>query len=425
MMRQFTAALSGLFLLLLSLGHPAPAQVTDSPVIANSDTVLTGLDVLVQSNFAPLLGRHIGLVTNQTGITHDSRSAIDVFAHAPGLKLVALFGPEHGVRGTAAAGQNVKNGRDAKTGLPIYSLYGGTRKPTTAMLRGIDTLVFDMQDIGSRSYTYIATMGQCMEVCAARHIAFVVLDRPNPIGGNRVEGNITEPGFRSFVSPYPIPYCHGLTVGELARMINGRGYLPGHAHCTLTVVPMQGYRRTMRPEETGLPWVPTSPHIPYPSSPYFYAATGIVGELSALSVGIGTRVPFALAGAPGLNANAFASELNRRGLRGVTFKPVQWQPDHGIYTRQICTGVQIVLTDPNRAELSRLNFELMDATRRIAPSLVFFNGSKEHTRMFDLSCGTSQVRRLFLAGKSSGQIWATWNAGSARFRELRKPYLLY
>ena len=425
---KYRYKLSGLVSLLgltaLSL-IPTTAQTARNVNLPQAaPAVLTGIDVLIQSGFTPLRGRRIGLVTNQTGVTRDGRPTIDVLARAPGLKLVALFGPEHGVRGTVAAGRTVKSGRDPQTGLPVYSLYGGTRKPTAAMLRGVDTLVFDIQDIGSRSYTYIATMGECMEAADARRIPFVVLDRPNPLGGNRIEGNIPAPRFRSFIGPYPIPYRHGLTVGELARMINGRGWLAGKARCQLTVIPLQGYRRAMRWEETGLPWVQTSPNIPYVHSPFFYAATGIVGELSTLSIGIGTRYQFEVAGAPDLDAYALAAELNRRGMAGFAFEPVSWQPSNGAHRNRLCTGVQIRVSDANRAELTRLNFELMDAVRRIAPTRSFFAvRSKNH--MFDLACGTDGVRRLFTAGKSAAQMWAAWNSGSVAFREQRKPYLLY
>lgn len=402
-----------------------PAQADGAWRQANAAGVtLAGIDTLAQSGFVALRGRRVGLVTNQTGITRDGRSTVDVLAAAPGVRLVALFGPEHGVRGVAAAGAKVNSGRDERTGLPIYSLYGSTRKPTSAMLRGIDTVVFDIQDIGSRSYTYIATMGKCMETCAQTGLAFVVLDRPNPIGGHRVEGNITESRFKSFVSPYPIPYCHGLTTGELARMINGRGWLPGRRRCKLSVVPLSNYRRTMRWAETGLPWIRTSPNIPYADSPYFYAATGIMGESSALSIGIGTAHQFQLAGAPGLNANAFAADLNRRRLPGVAFRAVQWRPTKGAHANRICQGVQILLSDPDRAPLTRLNFELMDAARRVAPGIRFFGGVKKN-RMFDLVCGTDRVRRMFAAGQSAAQIWAVWNKGSAAFRAQRQRYLLY
>jgi uncharacterized protein YbbC (DUF1343 family) len=386
--------------------------------------VLTGIDVLVAQNFAPLRGKRIGLVTNQTGIARDGRSTVDVLARAPGVKLAALFGPEHGVRGDVQAGRSVGNRRDARTGLPVYSLYGRTTRPSASMLRGLQVLVFDMQDIGSRSYTYISTLGECMAACAQYGVSLVVLDRPNLVGGNRIEGNIRESALKSFVGAYPIPYNHGLTIGELARMINGRGWA-GKKRCNLSVISMRGYRRTMNPQESGLPWKATSPNIPYPHSPYFYAATGIVGELSTLSIGIGTAFPFQVAGAPGLDAWALTNELSRRRLVGVEFSPVQWRPSRGAYAGRTCTGVQISFTDISTASLTRLNFEIMDAVRKIKPSHRFFGASRAKDRMFDLCCGTTRVRRMFQAGQPAAKIWAAWNAGSATFRTQRKPYLLY
>lgn len=411
-----------LCLFCLSLLSTIPLFAQDR---STESRVLTGLEVLMRQNFAPLRGKRIGLVTNPTGITYDLRSTVDVLAAASDVKLVALFGPEHGVRGDALAGERVGSRRDARTGLPVYSLYGSTKKPTAEMLRGLDALVFDMQDIGSRSYTYITTMGYCMESCAEYRVPFYVLDRPNPIGGNRVEGNLVEPGFKSTVSAFPIPYCHGLTMGELARMINGRGWLPGGAKCDLHVLTMQNYRRALRWEETGLPWVPTSPHVPHAETSYFYAATGITGELSSVSIGVGYTLPFELAGAPGLDPNALAAELNRRKLPGVTFRPMTWRPFYAVFKEQSCGGVQVHLTAPDRAEISRLNFEILDAMRKIAPGKTFFKAGTEETRMFDLGCGTDKVRKMFQSGRSSREIWAAWNAPSAAFREQRKPYLLY
>ena len=413
----------------------APPQANDQNSRQNSDTVLTGLDVVIQEEFAPLAGKRVGLITNQSGITSEGRSNIDVLwraAHpqtgkAP-FTLVALFSPEHGLRGRVGAGAQVEDSHDRQTKLPIYSLYGGVQKPTRAMLRGLDALVFDIQDIGSRSYTYISTLGFCMQAAAQNHLDFLVLDRPNPLGGERVEGNIPSPEFRSFVGKYPVPYLHGLTVGELARMLNdkkdGEKYLLHQVPCRLRVIPMQGWRRVMTWEETGLPWVPTSPHIPFARTALYYAATGTVGELPTLSIGIGTPLPFEYAGAPGLDAAAYAAELTRRALPGVRFVPANWIPGHGVYKGRRCTGVHIEFTDAPRCELTRLNFELMAAARQVKPSLNFFT-DREMTRMFDLVNGTDRVRKEFVAGKSASALWSAWNKASESFRVRRKPFLLY
>ena len=251
--------------------------------------VAPGINTLVARNFDVLNGKRVGLVTNQTGVTRDGRSTIDVLRAAPGVSLVALYAPEHGVRGEIPAGKLVKTYRDKSTGLPVYSLYGSTKRPTPQMLRGVQVLVFDIQDIGSRSYTFISTMGECMKACAEQKIPYVILDRPNPVGP-RSEGKLAQKF--SFVSPYPIPYRHGLTMGELAKWLNARRGLT----CQLTVVPMSGYKREMTWRDTGLNWVPSSPNIPRADSPFFYAATGILGELPGLSIGIGTPRPFRVGG---------------------------------------------------------------------------------------------------------------------------------
>ncbi len=264
-----------------------------TPLFAQTPAVKTGIEVLRERNFDILQGKRVGLITNPSGVDASLRSTIDILFHAKG-KLTALFGPEHGVRGNVAAGGLIASSIDSGTGLPVFSLYGKTRKPTPEMLKGIDVLVYDIQDIGCRSYTFIGTLGLAMEAAAERQIPFVVLDRPDPLGGVRIEGNLVENGFKSFVSPYPIPYVYGLTCGELARMLNGEGMLANRVKCKLTVIPMAGWKRNMMFEETGLQWVPTSPHIPFASSPLYYASTGIIGELGTVSVGIGYTLPFHL-----------------------------------------------------------------------------------------------------------------------------------
>lgn len=231
--------------------------------------MLTGIDVLAAQNFAPLAGKRVGLITNATGVDRELRATADLLAAAPEVELLALFAPEHGVRGDRPAGERVASYVDVATGLPVHSLYGRTRAPTPEMLAGLDVLVYDIQDIGVRSYTYISTLGLAMRAAAQAGIAVMVLDRPNPLGGERVEGAPVEPGFESFVGAYPIPYVYGLTVGELARMIAGEGWLGEGVQVALEVVPLQGWRRDMDFRATGLPWVMTSPHIPTPESAAF------------------------------------------------------------------------------------------------------------------------------------------------------------
>lgn len=379
--------------------------------------VLPGIDVLAARNFDILNGKRVGLVTNQTGKTRDGRATIDVLRAAPNVKLVALYAPEHGVRGEIAAGKSVKTYRDAATGLPVYSLYGDTKSPTPAMLRGVDVLVFDIQDIGSRSYTFIATMGECMKACAAQRIPYVVLDRPNPIG-RRSEGRLAQKF--SFVGPFPIPYRHGLTMGELARWVNAKR---GNS-CNLSVVTMAGYHRDMTWRDTGLNWTPSSPNIPRGDSPFFYAATGILGELSGLSIGIGTPRPFELAGAPGLDANALARELNKRNIAGWDFKAVSWKPRGGAYSGKTCQGVQLIVTDPSRADTTRINFEIWAATRKVAPQIKFFPNSS-HYRIFDLVCGTSTIRGLIQKNVGIDRLLQAWNGDAAAWEKQSSAARLY
>jgi uncharacterized protein YbbC (DUF1343 family) len=400
-------------------------KVQAAPAVTGA-RVRTGLEALVDQRFAKISGLKVGLVTNPTGVLPDLTSTIEVLKVAPGVKLRALFGPEHGVRGDVPAGKYVSSSADAQTGLPVYSLYGPTKAPTAEMLRGLDALVFDIQDIGSRSYTYVSTLGSVMEGASQNRVPVVVLDRPNPVGLNRVEGGPTRPGFTSFVGKYPIAYLHGMTLGEIARMINGKGWLPGGRTCELTVIPCGNLTRDRATWEAmgGLPWVPTSPHVPQPTTPHFYAATGITGELPAVSIGVGYTLPFELAGAPGVGPVSMARELTRRALPGFSFRPQTWTPFYGSLRGQSCGGAQVYLTDPAHAPLTRLNFEILDALRTVDKGRALFTDA-EATRLFDLDCGTDRVRKAFQAGASAKEMWTIFNEGRDAFLASRRSYLLY
>ena len=276
----------------------------------NAQFVKTGLEVLHANNFSNIKGKNVGLITNVTGVNHKLVSSVDILYNSYKVKLVALYGPEHGVRGDTPAGDHVGFFKDSKTGLPVYSLYGKTRKPNKEMLKGIDILVYDIQDIGSRSYTYISTLGLAMEAAAENNIKIVVLDRPNPLGGVKMEGMITEPGFISFVSQFPIPYIHGFTAGELATFLNEEGLLANGIKCNLEVVSMEGWKREMNFEATGLPWVPSSPHIPHRNSSYYYPVSGILGELYVFNIGVGYTLPFQLFAAEWIDADSLSGNLN-------------------------------------------------------------------------------------------------------------------
>jgi len=259
--------------------------------------VKTGIEVLKEDNFKYLKNKKVGLITNPTGVDTGLKSTVDILNEAPNVDLIALFGPEHGVRGDVNAGEKINSSVDKETGIPIYSLYGKTRKPNKEMLKGLDIIIYDIQDVGCRSYTFISTMGKAMEAAAENDIEFMVLDRPNPLGGNKVEGPIAEKELFSIVGAYPIPYVYGLTVGELANFINKEGLLKGGKKCKLTIVPMQGWKRSMNFDETGLQWVLSSPHIPHAQTPYYYVSTGILGELGIINNGVGYTMPFQLFGA--------------------------------------------------------------------------------------------------------------------------------
>lgn len=385
--------------------------------------VRLGVDTLIANDFAALRGKRVGLITNPTGVTHDLRATVDVLHEAANVDLVALFGPEHGVRGDIPAGEKIPDARDAATGLPAYSLYGATRKPTPEMLQGIDALVFDIQDIGARSYTYISTMAVSMEAAAAAGIEFVVLDRPNPLGGERIEGAIWEPAYQSFVSHVPVPYLHGMTIGELAKLINDDKRLMPNGPCKLTVVEMTGWRRDMLWPDTGLHWVPTSPHLPQATSPMFYAATGIMGELHVLSEGVGVPIPFELAGYPGLDAKEFAKRLNAKNLPGVLFRPSYFKPFYGARKGERCGGVQVHITDPRTIHLTGIQYHILDVFRDMKPDVALFGGKRDN--MFDKVCGTNRIREAMQAGKSADEILKMWDANVVAFRAKRSDYLLY
>ncbi len=415
--RLVPACATAAFVALAAL--PALAQRTPS----RPPRVQLGVDQLIKQDFKPLRGKRVGLITNPTGITGDLRSTIDVLHKAKDVDLVALFGPEHGVRGEQYAGDQIEDARDAITGLPICSLYGKQRKPSPEILEDIDVLVFDIQDIGSRSYTYISTMTVAMEAAAENDVSFVVLDRPNPITGQKLEGRPLDLSHRSFVGYLPVPYLHGMTVGELALMINGEGWLAGGIKCDLQVIKMRGWRRDMWYDQTGLCWIPTSPHVPRADTALFYAATGIMGELQVISEGVGYTLPFELAGLPDVNPQALADELNQRKLPGVFFRPTYFKPYYTRYAKQTCGGVQLVFTDRDEVELTTIQFHIMDVIRRLHPDISLF-GSKRDA-MFDKVCGTDQIRRMFEMDRPIDDIISTWREGVDEFREKREPYLLY
>ncbi len=394
------------------------------PCLTGAQSIKTGLEVLKESRFEILKGKKVGLITNPTGVDNNMKSTIDILFEAPEVNLVALFGPEHGVRGDAHAGDAVENVKDPKTGLPVYSLYGKTRKATPEMLKGINVLVYDIQDIGCRSFTYISSMGLAMEAAAENGIEMVILDRPNPLGGLKVEGNLTEEGFISFVSQFKIPYIYGLTCGELAVMLNEEGMTA--QKCKLTVVPMKGWKRCMTYEKTGLQWVPSSPHIPQPQTVIYYPATGILGELYYISIGVGYTIPFQMFASEWIDAQELAQRLNSYNLPGIAFRPLYVKPFYSTGAGLDYQGVQIHILDYDKAALTDIQFYVMQALAELCPDkAVFKNADPGRFRMFDQVTGSDQIRLRFLERHRFEDIKEYWYKDVQKFREVSERYYLY
>ena len=386
--------------------------------------IKTGIEELKDERFRRLEGKRVGLITNPTGVDNHLKSTIDILHEAPNVRLVALYGPEHGVRGNAHAGDTIGGSIDPATGLPVYSLYGKTHKPTRDMLRDVDVLVYDIQDIGCRSFTYISTMGLAMQAAAEAGIDFIVLDRPNPLGCERVEGCVVEDGYTSFVSQYPIPYVYGLTCGELARLLNEEGMIG--ARCRLHVVKMRGWRRRMDYAATGLPWVLPSPHIPHAETALFYPATGILGELGTLSIGVGYTLPFQLFAAPGSDAAQLARRMNALRVPGVSFRPIYLKPFYATCKGEFIQGVQVHLTDARRAALSELQFLAMQELATLYPSHnPLQKADSVRLRMFDKVCGSPEIRRRFSRRFRWDDVRDYWMKDADAFRRLSRKYYLY
>lgn len=395
-------------------------------VTAGAPRVKLGNEVLAEQKFKPLAGKRVGLITNPSGVNSRLQTTIEILRAAPNVQLVALFGPEHGIYGDVPAGDKVASRTDERTGLPVYSLYDKTRKPTPEMLRGLDVLVYDLQDTGCRSYTFISTMGEAMEACAETGVEFMVLDRPNPLGGRRVEGPLVEQEhLRSFVSRWNVPYVYGMTCGELAQMINDRGWIK--QRCKLTVIPMKGWRRDMVWRDTGLPWVPASPHVPHGESPLFQVATGMLGEIGGVNIGIGYTLPFQCIAATNVVPHELAAALNARHIPGVQFQPVTFKPYYATFKDQFVGGVQLYFTDPANAPLTAINFHALETLKQVADRDLFAEAVRAGKKfdMFDKVNGTDAMRRALQEGKAAAEIVASWRAGEEQFRRDRKPYLLY
>ncbi len=406
---KFNHIIMTIVLALLSLGAaPADAKTKHS---GHAARVQTGLDVLEAQKFAPLRGKHIGVITNHTGLDSQGRSTVDALSHATGLQVVALFSPEHGLAGRND--ENVASSKDPSTGLPVYSLYGETRRPTEEMLKGIDALVFDVQDAGVRFYTYTATMAYCMEEAAKHNIAFFVLDRPNPLGGEIVEGPMLDADKTNFVGYLPMPVRYGLTIGELAQLFNGENHIGADLH----VISMRNWHRNYFFESTGIKWIPPSPNLRTIKGSIVYPGIEIL-QSAGVSVGRGTQTPFEEFGAPWLNGDEVAAALNLLHLPGLHFAGQPFIPVVGLYSGQRCGGVAIRIIDRFAVRSMRLGLEIAAILQRLYPKE--FNSAK----LIELVGNADTIQQL-QSGVAPDKIVASWSDSLAAFDKVRRRYFLY
>ncbi|MGG2028749.1 DUF1343 domain-containing protein [Gottfriedia sp. S16(2024)] len=378
--------------------------------------VTPGIEVLLADQKELLIGKKVGLITNPTGIDSKLNSIVDLLYEDPAIELTALFGPEHGVRGNAQAGSYVESYIDDKTGLPVYSLYGKTNKPTAEMLKNVDLLLFDIQDVGTRLYTYIYTMAYAIEAAKENNIPIVVLDRPNPLGGLSVDGPVLESDSSSFIGMYPIPAKHGMTVGELATFFN-KEYKIG---ADLKVVKMKGWKRFMDYDDTGLPFVLPSPNMPTVSTTFIYPATGLI-EGTNVSEGRGTTKPFEIIGAPYINGTDLAAKLNALILPGVKFRAASFIPTFSKHTGILSHGVEIFVTDRDKFEAASTGLHIIKTIHDMYPNDFEFLSNN----FFDKSIGNDWIRPMINEGASVTDIMNKYQSELDQFKKIRKKYLIY
>ncbi|MFC1287942.1 exo-beta-N-acetylmuramidase NamZ family protein [Bacillus paralicheniformis] len=377
--------------------------------------VSPGIEVIMKKQ-SILKGKRVGLITNPTGVNSALISSIDLLHQAPGIELTALYGPEHGVRGDAQAGDKVDSYIDEKTGLPVYSLYGDTRKPTPEMLKNVDVLLFDIQDVGTRFYTYIYTMAYAMEAAKENGIPFIVLDRPNPQNGLKVEGPVLDPNYSSFVGMYPIPLKHGMTAGELAKLFNDEFNIGAD----LTVIKMKGWKRQMFFEDTGLPFVLPSPNMPTPDTGIVYPGTGLI-EGTNMSEGRGTTKPFELIGAPYMKSTELAEKLNGLKLPGVRFRAASFTPTFSKHQNKLCHGVELYVTNRSAFKSVNTGIAIIKTVHDLYPNDFEFLPSGNFNRLI----GNGWVKTMIEQGASIDEIVKKYEAEQKRFMNIRKKYLLY
>ncbi len=382
--------------------------------------VTLGCERLLTDEAERIRGRRIGLITNHSGVDTQLCATADRLHQSDLCQLVALYGPEHGIRGAAQDGAKIASCADPRTGVPVHSLYGATREPDAAMLEGVELMLFDIQDVGARFYTYLYTMSLAMSACAKAGIPFVVLDRPNPIGGQALAGNLLDPTFASFVGLYPIPVRYGLTIGEIARLFNAEYALGAE----LDVVPMTGWRRTDYWDDLDLPWVPPSPNMPTIDTAVVYPGTCFF-EGTNISEGRGTAKPFEQFGAPFIDGARLADELNAHNLPGVLFRPVFFEPAAGKYAGQLCAGVQLHVGDRAAFEPLLTGFSALAAVRRLYADDFAWRVPQGGIHNFDRLAGTDQIRLALDHGMPATELVASWTQDLQAFARTRQSYLAY
>ncbi len=392
----------------------------------SSPCVRLGVDVFFEDGHVQLLKKKkVGLVTNHTGVNSSLNTTFELLQrHAKDYQVVALFSPEHGIRGSALAAEKIDHEKEQE-GIPVYSLYGSTRRPTEKMLEGIDLVIFDIQEIGCRPYTYATTLFYVMEEAAKQDVEVMVFDRPNPLGGSLVDGPMLHEEWRSFLGYVNVPYCHGMTIGELAHYFNDQYEIK----CRLTVIPMKGWKRKMTYQDTGLFWIPTSPHIPEADTPLYYASTGILGELDLVSIGIGYTLPFKVVGAPWIDGVRLAMQLNRQNLPGVKFLPFSFRPFYGVFKNLDCYGVHILITDKKSYRPLSVQYALLGLLKSLYPKEIqkyFHDLSAEKKRQFCRVNGNAEI--LQMIEKEKYVVWKMIHFEQKErecFVEKRKNFLLY
>ena len=420
-----------IFLLTLAVLALCACCRSQAQTCSQAPVVKPGIEVLRDRGFAELEGKKVGLLTNPSGVDRKLQSTIDILYKAKNVDLVRLFAPEHGVRGDIYAGGHAEDTFDEATGLKVYSVYGKYRKPTPEMLQGLDVVVYDIQDVGARSYTFISALGLMMRACAENGIEVMVLDRPNPLGGEKVEGCVVEPGFYSYVGEFAIPYVYGLTVGELATLINEEGLNCGEKgnepalKCKLTVVPMEGWKRSMTYAETGLPWILPSPNVPQEANAIGYPCAGIVGDFSNsfLNIGVGYTLPFLVFAAEWVDAEKFKAELESYQIPGVAWRTIHYKPFFGNSQGKLLHGVQYFFTDYPAAPLTLINFYVMQAAHKLWPEHNPYDGNVNRTH--DIVCGTDRIRNTFGQRFLVADILDYWMKDAEPFKALSKKYYLY